>query len=350
MKPFKLFSLYMIAAVLLAASINCNFAYKLLGKEEEPVQSVEGVLTPGPPLSKATEIVQEAAPTQPPKEVEKTSPEPEVVPPLVIETCAEEICMVEGTFLLGRPIGPDGRNTIDYANRFGEYRRVTKSAHHGSDFLNSTGTPVLAAADGIVLVAGNDSENLYGKILNEYGNLIVIEHSVPGLPSQIYTLYAHLDQVFVRSGDAVTAGEEIGLVGMSGSVTGSTLHFEVRLGENSYQSARNPELWLKLLEGEDGLLNGGLAGRIIDGEGEFVHMPNIVLERLGGPGAPALDRLYLKTYTDTHIAGQPPWGENFGAGGLIPGEYQISFWLDEMRQKIVEIEPGKLTIVTFMVE
>jgi len=349
MKPLKLFHLYIFAAVLIVASISCNYANTLLG-EEEPTQTVEIVLTPGSPLSKATEIVQEAAPTQPPKEVEKTTPEPETVPPLVIETCDEEICILEGTFLLGRPIGPDGRNTIDYANRFGEYRRVTKSALHGSDFLNSTGTPVLAASDGTVVVAGNDSEQLYGKILNEYGNLIVIEHSLPGLPNPLYTLYAHLDQVFVRSGDTVTAGEEIGLVGMTGSVNGSTLHFEVRLGENSYRSARNPELWLELLENEDSKPNGGLAGRIIDSEGEFIHMPNIVLERLGGPGAPALDQLYLKTYTDTHIAGQTPWGENFGAGGLIPGEYQISFWLDGMHQKIVEIEPGKLTFVNFVVE
>jgi len=350
MKRSKLFPFYFIVAVLIAVSINCNFANNLMGKEDEPAQSLEGALTPGPPLSKATEIAQEAAPTQPHKEVEKTTPEPEAIPPIVIETCAEEICILEGTFLLDRPIGPDGRNTIDYANRFGEYRRVTKSAHHGSDFLNSTGTPVLAAADGTVVVAGNDSEQLYGKILNEYGNLIVIEHSVPGLPNPLYTLYAHLDQVFVRSGDTVTAGEEIGLVGMTGSVTGSTLHFEVRLGENSYQSARNPELWLELLEGEDGQLNGGLTGRIIDGEGEFVHMKNIVLERLGGPGEPALDQLYLKTYTDTHITGQTPWGENFAAGGLIPGEYQISFWLDKMYQKIVEVEPGKLTVVTVVVE
>ena len=43
-------------------------------------------------------------------------------------------------------------------------------------------------------------------------------------------------------------------------------------------------------------------------------------------------------------------GENFAAGGLIPGEYQISFWLDKMHQKIVEIEPGKLTVVTVVVE
>ncbi len=350
MKPNKLWPFYLIAAVLTATSINCNYVTGLMGKAEEPIQSVQGVLTPGAPLSKATEIVQEAAPTQPPKEVEKTTPEPEAVPPLVIETCADEICILEGTFLLERPIGPEGRNTIDYANRFGEYRRVTKSAHHGSDFLNSTGTPVLAAADGVVLVAGNDSAELYGKILNEYGELIVIEHNVPGLPNPLYTLYAHLDQIFVRSGDTVTAGEEIGLVGMSGSVIGSILHFEVRLGESSYESARNPELWLELLEGDDGQLNGGLAGRIIDAEGEFVNMKNIVLERLGGPGEPALDQLYLKTYTDTHIAGQTPWGENFGAGGLIPGEYQISFWLGEMHQKIIEIEPGKLTIVTFEVE
>ena len=92
MKPLKLFHLYIFAAVLIVASISCNYANNLLG-EEERTQTVEIVLTPGSPLSKATEIVQEAAPTQPPKEVEKTTPEPETVPPIVIETCDEERCI-----------------------------------------------------------------------------------------------------------------------------------------------------------------------------------------------------------------------------------------------------------------
>ena len=137
---------------------------------------------------------------------------------------------------------------------------------------------------------------------------------------------------------------------MSGNVSGSTLHFEVRQGENSLDSARNPDLWLAPLKDQDGQPSGALAGSIIDARGEYVEMKNIVLERLAGPGQPAVDQVYIQTYTDKDLIGQKPWGESFAVGELPPGEYQVSFWLDGMQQKVVQVEPGRLTVVNFQLE
>lgn len=88
--------------------------------------------------------------------------------------------------------------------------------HNGIDLRGSTGTPVRAAADGEVVIAG---------ARGGYGNTVVVGHG-----GGMATLSAHLSQVLVRSGQTVKAGQVVGLVGSTGMSTGPHLHFEVRLG------------------------------------------------------------------------------------------------------------------------
>jgi murein DD-endopeptidase MepM/ murein hydrolase activator NlpD len=88
--------------------------------------------------------------------------------------------------------------------------------HTGIDFGADTGTPIQAAADGIVASAGS---------LGGYGNATIIEHG-----GGIATLYGHQSAFLVSEGDRVTAGEIIGRVGCTGSCTGPHVHFEVRVG------------------------------------------------------------------------------------------------------------------------
>jgi murein DD-endopeptidase MepM/ murein hydrolase activator NlpD len=183
-----------------------------------------------------------------------------------------------------------------------------------------------------------------------YGNLVILEHRFPELAEPLYTLYGHLSQVSVALGDAVTAGESIGLVGSTGGATGSTLLFEVRLGENNPQQVRNPELWLKPLRGEDDKALGAIAGRILDADGDFLHITHMVLEQLAGPGLPVIDQFYLGTYSATRLRGLDPWEESFAIGDLPAGDYQISFMLDTIHQVVVTVKPGKLTLVTIEVE
>jgi murein DD-endopeptidase MepM/ murein hydrolase activator NlpD len=87
--------------------------------------------------------------------------------------------------------------------------------HEGLDIAASTGTPVHASADGIVIQA----ETVAG-----YGKLVVIDHGYG-----YKTYYAHSSRIFVKVGQRVTRGERIAAVGSTGASTGPHLHYEVRL-------------------------------------------------------------------------------------------------------------------------
>jgi murein DD-endopeptidase MepM/ murein hydrolase activator NlpD len=87
--------------------------------------------------------------------------------------------------------------------------------HEGVDFQASVGTPVLAAADGVVLVAGYHPQ---------YGNMVDIDHG-----NDLVTRYAHTSKLLVKEGDVVKRGRRIAEVGSTGRSTGPHLHFEVRI-------------------------------------------------------------------------------------------------------------------------
>ncbi len=91
--------------------------------------------------------------------------------------------------------------------------------HYGIDIANASGTPVVAAADGIVS---------YAAPLSTYGNAVIVTHSVGG---QIYTsLYAHLSSYNVSVGTKVSKGMQIAKIGTTGRSTGPHLHFEIHAG------------------------------------------------------------------------------------------------------------------------
>ena len=96
------------------------------------------------------------------------------------------------------------------------------SSHTGTDIACAEGTPILAAADGIVTVAnGLDS---WG---GSYDYYIQIDHG-----GGLETLYAHCSSICVATSQQVQAGQVIGYVGHTGRVTGSHLHLEVRIDGN----------------------------------------------------------------------------------------------------------------------
>lgn len=101
------------------------------------------------------------------------------------------------------------------------------SFHYGIDIPAKTGTPVYAAASGVVTRSNYSSS---------YGNVIYIYH--PDL--DLTTVYAHLSQNLVSLGTTVTKGEHIGNVGNTGRSFGAHLHFETHKGEWKQRNGINP--------------------------------------------------------------------------------------------------------------
>ncbi|WP_199031773.1 M23 family metallopeptidase [Ralstonia sp. ASV6] len=92
-----------------------------------------------------------------------------------------------------------------------------RTQHDGVDFVAPVGTPIVAAAGGVVVAS---------EYRSDYGNMVDIDHG-----NGLKTRYAHASKVFVKIGDIVKAGERIALVGRTGRATGSHLHFEVHVND-----------------------------------------------------------------------------------------------------------------------
>lgn len=85
--------------------------------------------------------------------------------------------------------------------------------HEGVDITAPTGTPIVAAANGVVRGAGYEGD---------YGNMVEVDHGFG-----VVTRYAHASKLLVRSGQRVARGEKIALVGQTGLAVGPHVHYEV---------------------------------------------------------------------------------------------------------------------------
>lgn len=109
--------------------------------------------------------------------------------------------------------------------------------HTGIDISSPIGTPIHAAADGVVKSAA---------MVNGYGREVVIQHG-----DTVETCYAHLSGFTVIAGQPVTRGQVIGYVGVSGRTTGAHLHYEVRIRNTPV----NPHKYLRDMPAGLGLEN-----------------------------------------------------------------------------------------------
>ena len=113
-----------------------------------------------------------------------------------------------------------GRLTSAYGRRWGRL-------HAGIDLAAGMGSPVRAAAAGVVVSGGWESG---------YGQVVRVRHA-----DGTQTVYAHMSAVLVDGGDRVRAGSLVGREGNTGRSTGAHLHFEVRVNGTPV----NPLLWLR---------------------------------------------------------------------------------------------------------
>lgn len=107
------------------------------------------------------------------------------------------------------------------SQRFGEHPERYKSfglgGHEGIDYACRIGTRVIAACDGIVWRAGRTD--------NPWGTRVILEHLTDDPRVLFYTVYAHMQNVYVSPRSFVKEGQIIGTSGNTGNVTGPHLHF-----------------------------------------------------------------------------------------------------------------------------
>jgi murein DD-endopeptidase MepM/ murein hydrolase activator NlpD len=96
--------------------------------------------------------------------------------------------------------------------------------HEGIDFLAEAGSPIVAAAGGVVIFAGFHPQ---------YGNVVDVDHG-----NDLVTRYAHASKLYVREGEIVQRGRKLADVGSTGRSTGPHLHFEVRFKGAAQNPAR----------------------------------------------------------------------------------------------------------------
>jgi len=248
-----------------------------------------------------------------------------------------DYCITNGHFILRRPIQPPANDSVDVTYRYASTANGTRDPHHGVEIGKDFGTPVQAAAEGVIIFAGPDKVAIYSPWSNFYGNMIVIRHA-----DDLFTLYAHLSEIEVEVGKAVQVGEKIGEVGQTGAATGSHLHFEVRRGEvENYFSTVNPELWLAPSQTE----YGAVALTILD-EAGLLQRAKLTLQHYSDVNE-ILEEYYLDTY-DPHMLVD---AENAALSDLPAGRYRITLIQNgHLYERWVEVQSGKLTQVVITVK
>ncbi|MBP0450934.1 peptidoglycan DD-metalloendopeptidase family protein [Kitasatospora sp. RG8] len=202
-------------------------------KAAAPAAAPAAAKPAAPAKSASQDSVKPAAPAAAPKPVQAAKPAqaPAVKPAPAAakpaaQTPAPAPAAVASTSGYVSPIANPKLGTA-----YGVAGSMWASGHHtGADFVASTGTPLRAVAAGTVVKAGNGGA---------YGNEVEIK-----LADGKYAQYAHLSSIGVKIGQTVTAGQQIGLSGATGNVTGPHLHFEIRTG-SEYGSDIDPIAYLR---------------------------------------------------------------------------------------------------------
>jgi len=237
-----------------------------------------------------------------------------------------------------RPIPSGDVNWAHPLYRYGNTYFGEESVHTGVDLGADRDAPVVAVADGEVVWAGYGLYTGTRDLSDPYGLAIAIRHDFGYRDQVLYTVYAHLGDVYVWMGQRVTAGEEIGVVGDTGHASGPHLHFEVRVGENRYYASRNPELWIVPPEGW-----GVLAGQILDTAGRPI-LDNEVTVRSLETGR----RWEAWTYADQTVNGDDVLAENVALADLPAGPYEITVvYYQRSRSASLWVSPGQTNFFVF---
>ncbi|CAG0987876.1 Glycyl-glycine endopeptidase LytM [Anaerolineales bacterium] len=244
-------------------------------------------------------------------------------------------------FYFARPINADQVNwpLADY--RYGGIF-FDGIVHTGIDIDAEEEAPIVAASPGtIVWVGWGLFTETPGNEKDPYGLAVVVRHDFGYKDQKLYTVYAHMSKTIATIGQHVETGDLIGLVGATGATTGPHVHFEVRLGENSFHHTLNPELWIAPPQGW-----GVLAGRVMDTKGDPISHKEVDVA-----SEETKKHYIVKTYGSGGAANPDPYyHENFVLGDLPAGIYKVLIKYEKDKrpaQTWVEIFPGQISYLTF---
>jgi len=163
-----------------------------------------------------------------PEEMLTVAPRYVEPPAEVRERLARERKKLGGIYAHRRDVPPSNRAFVrpvpgEPTSTFGTRRIFNgkpRSPHSGLDLRAATGTPVVSAGQGRVVLA----QELYYS-----GNAVIVDHG-----GGLFTIYAHLSEVEVVEGDEIEAGGRLGLSGETGRVTGPHLHWGAKIGSRPF--------------------------------------------------------------------------------------------------------------------
>lgn len=243
-------------------------------------------------------------------------------------------------FYFARPIAADNVNWPLAEYRYGGVFFAPNIVHTGVDIDADDETEILAAGAGTVISAGwGLFSGTEGNVNDPYGLAVVVRHDFGYKGETLYTIYAHMSAILVVKGEHVETSDVLGLVGDTGATTGPHLHFEIRLGENTFYRTYNPELWMAPPQGW-----GILVGRMTDEDGNLLYLFPVEVRPM--PSEVPLRKVY--TYANGAVNPDPYYNENLVLSDLPAGLYKIAFEYNDKRLQFwTDIYPGQVTYFTF---
>lgn len=280
--------------------------------------------TPSPTATATVTATPTPLPTATPVVIDRTCPDEAPLRPTYTRYAVGNapwptpVAEPEAHLWLSKPLPPgQGKLVINEIYPYGFDYNNRLLLHNGVDVSEELGTPLLAAADGVVVYAGSDVDALFGWRCDWYGQLVVVEHDFTWQGQPVYTLYGHVINIKVTEGQSVRRGDPVAEVGFGGVATVRHLHFEVRVGSNTFGATRNPMLWL-----DPGPNLGVIAGRLLDPDGQPWH--GVVIHLLEGGGGNIV-RTTWSYLGDPDALARPDeaLAENFVFENVPPGSYRV---------------------------
>lgn len=308
-------------------------------------------LSPTPPavLPTFTPLPTVLPPSPTPAVVDRTCPDPAPKKPaynyyhLGQEPWPTPFPNPQPHYWLSKPLPGEGRYLFNKQFPYGYDADGAYLLHNGVDSSGGFGTPLLAVADGVIVYAGPDEEALYGWRCNWYGQLVVLELHEKWLGQPVYALYGHVLGIRVQTGQQVIRGEQVAEVGIGGAALVPHLHFEVRVGENSFKTTQNPALWVEQPE-----TRGAIVGRLVDPAGR--PWQGVPISAIDGEKFEHMTWSYLGD-EGVHVNPDTMYAENFVFYDLAPGVYELRVLLQGQEyQATAEVVGGSMATVEIITQ